>query len=170
MALASTDYNIKKKFDFKDLHVVTELAPNLPDVLCDKQQIEQVVFNLVSNAAQVLALDKQNNPHKQGQLTLRTLYVSAEIVHLEVEDNGPGIPQDERDQIFEPFFTTKPPGEGTGLGLWLSWSVVVERHKGKIWVESGCNDEGTRFVVELPVDKSKTTFTSSTGEKNGLRK
>lgn len=154
LALASTDYDIKKKFDFKELRIVTEFAPNLPDVLCDKQQIEQVIFNLIRNAAQALALNKQNDPAKQGRLTLRTLRVSASTVRLEVEDNGPGIPEDERDQLFEPFFTTKPPGEGTGLGLWLSWSIVVERHKGKIWIESGSNDEGTRFVVELPIDKS----------------
>lgn len=154
LALASTDYDIKKKFDFKDLQVVTEFAPDLPDVLCDKQQIEQVVFNLIRNAAQALALNKQHNPDKQGRLTLRTLHVSASVVRLEVEDNGPGIPEEERAQLFEPFFTTKPPGEGTGLGLWLSWSIVVERHQGKLWVEAGENGEGTRFIIELPVDKS----------------
>jgi len=153
LALASTDYDIKKKFDFKDLQVVTEFDPDLPDILCDKQQIEQVVFNLIRNAAQALALDKQHNPEKQGRLTLRTLHVSDSVVRVEVEDNGPGIPDEERAQLFEPFFTTKPPGEGTGLGLWLSWSIVVERHQGKLWVETGENGEGTRFVIELPVDK-----------------
>ena len=153
LALASTDYDIKKKFDFKDLQVITELASDLPEVMCDKQQIEQVVFNLIRNATHALALDKQHNPDKQGRLTLRTLPLSTLTVRLEVEDNGPGIPEEERAQLFEPFFTTKPPGEGTGLGLWLSWSIVVERHKGKLWVETGDNGEGTRFVIELPVDK-----------------
>ena len=154
LALASTDYDIKKKFDFKDLQVVTELAPDLPEIKCDKQQIEQVVFNLVRNATHALALDKQNNPDKQGQLILRTSRLSSPCVRLEVEDNGPGIPEEERDQLFEPFFTTKPPGEGTGLGLWLSWSIVVERHKGRIWAEAKSTGTGIRFVVELPVDKS----------------
>jgi len=152
LALASTDYDIKKKFDFKDIQVITKFSVELPDVRCDKQQIEQVIFNLIRNATQALALDWQNNPDKQRQLTLRTLPISPLTVRLEVEDNGPGIPEDEREQLFEPFFTTKPPGEGTGLGLWLSWSIVVERHQGKIWAESGNNGEGTRFVVELPVD------------------
>jgi PAS domain S-box-containing protein len=154
LVLASADYDIKKKFDFKNLDVTTELAPDLPDVVCDKQQIEQVIFNLIRNATHALALDKQQNPHKQGRLILRTRRPSPSIVRLEVEDNGPGIPEKERTHLFEPFFTTKPPGEGTGLGLWLSWSIVVERHKGKIWAEAGQQDQGIRFVVELPVERS----------------
>lgn len=154
LALASTDYDTKKKFDFKDLQVVTEFASDLPAVLCDKQQIEQVVFNLIRNATHALALEKQNNPDKEGRMILRTLRLSSSSVRLEIEDNGPGVPEEEYAQLFEPFFTTKHPGEGTGLGLWLSWSIVVERHKGKIWVEPGSKSEGTRFVVELPVEKS----------------
>jgi len=154
LALASTDYDIKKGFDFKDLQIVTEFASDLPEVLCDKQQIEQVVFNLIRNATYALALEKQNNPDKEGRIILRTLRLSSSSVRLEIEDNGPGVPEEEYSQLFEPFFTTKHPGEGTGLGLWLSWSIIVERHKGKIWVESGSNGEGTRFVVELPVEKS----------------
>ena len=71
-------------------------------------------------------------------------------MRLEVEDNGPGIPEAVVKRLFEPFFTTKGVGEGTGLGLWLCWSIVVERHRGRMWVEVG-EDAGARFVVELPV-------------------
>jgi PAS domain S-box-containing protein len=147
LALAATDYDLKKKFDFKELLVITDFAPDLPDVMCDKQQIEQVLLNLIRNAAQAMA---QKNPNKQGQLILRTLHTSALFLRVEVEDNGPGISEEERARLFEPFFTTKPMGKGIGLGLWLSWSIVVERHKGKIWAEP-VSGGGTRFVVELPL-------------------
>jgi len=72
------------------------------------------------------------------------------FVRIEVEDNGPGIPQAVRMRLFEPFFTTKEVGEGTGLGLWLCWSIIVERHGGQIEVESG-REGGARFVITLPV-------------------
>jgi PAS domain S-box-containing protein len=154
LALALTDYDLKKKLVFKDLQIVTEFSENLPNVVCDKQQIEQVIFNLVRNAMHALAPGKQKKPHKQqGRITLRTGLVCPSVVRVEVEDNGPGIPAADHASLFEPFFTTKPAGEGTGLGLWLSWSIVVERHKGRIWAEPG-HDQGTRFVVELPVGRS----------------
>jgi signal transduction histidine kinase len=72
------------------------------------------------------------------------------FVRLEVEDNGPGIPEAIHKQLFTPFFTTKEVDHGTGLGLWLCWSIIVERHKGRIQAEAG-NDGGARFVIELPL-------------------
>jgi PAS domain S-box-containing protein len=146
LSLATTDYNLKKKYDFRNIEVVRELALDLPPVVCDGQQIQQVVLNLVHNATQAM-MEAQREEY-QPRLTLRTM-VQDGWVRLEVEDNGPGIPEDMRHRLFEPFFTTKEVGEGTGLGLWLCWSIVVERHKGRIWAESG-KDGGTCFVVELP--------------------
>jgi signal transduction histidine kinase len=118
-------------------------------VLCDGQQIQQVVLNLVRNAAQAMAGKAERESLYRPRLMLRTGYREG-WVRLEVEDNGPGIPEAVRERLFEPFFTTKGIGEGTGLGLWLCWSIVMERHKGRMWVESG-EDNGARFVVELPV-------------------
>jgi signal transduction histidine kinase len=84
-------------------------------------------------------------------LTLRTaLAASPSFIRVEVEDNGPGIPEEVRTRIFDPFFTTKAMGEGVGLGLWICWSIVVERHNGQIWAEPGTGG-GSRFVFELPV-------------------
>jgi signal transduction histidine kinase len=134
-------------------------------VVCDGPQIEQVVLNLVRNAAQALAEEQKyrrergKNEIKRGRLILRTSYVpSRNRVKLEVEDNGPGIPEELRMRLFEPFFTTKAMGEGTGLGLWLCWAIVVERHKGHIWAEPVLShtetveiESGTRFIVELPI-------------------
>jgi PAS domain S-box-containing protein len=172
--LAATDYDLRQKYDFRDIEIVRELAPDLPKVLCDGPQIQQVVLNLVRNAAQEMVRKKKTMARAPGseeyrpRLTLRTSLVknvpdehsgyglengqpSGHAVWLEVEDNGPGIPEDLQARLFEPFFTTKEEGEGTGLGLWLCWSIVVEQHKGKIWNEPG-QEGGARFVVELPVN------------------
>ncbi|MBN1991272.1 MAG: PAS domain S-box protein [Anaerolineae bacterium] len=155
LILASTDYDLKKSFDFRDLKIVRQLAPNLPPVMCDGPQIEQVILNLVRNAAQALA--KQNRANEErGRLIVRTcLAANAALVRLEVEDNGPGIPEEVRMRLFEPFFTTSAIGEGTGLGLWLCWTIVVERHKGRIWAES-VSAGGARFVVELPASEQQS--------------
>jgi PAS domain S-box-containing protein len=172
--LAATDYDLKRKYDFRDIEIVRELAPDLPKVLCDGSQIQQVVLNLVRNAAQEMVRKKEKMAHTPGsgeyrpRLTLRTSLVEnvpdehpghgpedgqpyGQVVWLEIEDNGPGIPEDLQAQLFEPFSTTKEEGEGTGLGLWLCWSIVVEQHKGQIWEEPG-QEGGARFVVELPVN------------------
>jgi signal transduction histidine kinase len=164
--LAATDYDLKKKYDFRNIGITRELAPNLPQVACDGQQIQQVVLNLVRNAAQAMAGEVERGDREyQPRLTLRTYLapgapslarekVAPEFVRLEVEDNGPGVPEAARERLFEPFFTTKEVGQGTGLGLWLCWSLVVERHGGRIWEEpvTGKSNEvgGSRFVIELP--------------------
>jgi signal transduction histidine kinase len=143
------------------------LTPDLPGVLCDGLQIQQVVLNSVRNAAQGMAAKKEEMASTPGgedyqpRLTLRTSLVRSRCepedarpyeraVRLEIEDNGPGVSEDAQARMFESFFTTKEEGEGTGLGLWLSWSIVVERHKGRIWGEPG-SEGGALFVIELPV-------------------
>ncbi len=156
--LAIANYDVKKKDDFSGIEIVRELASNLPQVVCDGQQIQQVVLNLVRNAAQAMAkqavdkdVERGNDDNDcQARLTLRT-YQSPDpaYVRLEVEDNGPGIPEAMRQRLFEPFFTTREVGEGTGLGLWLCWSIIVERHNGRIWLDP-VTGNGCCFVVELP--------------------
>ncbi|MBN2005659.1 MAG: PAS domain-containing protein [Anaerolineae bacterium] len=156
--LAATDYDLKKKYDFKDVAIVRETADEVPSITCDKQQIQQVILNLVRNAAYAMsekkaaAIDESYHP----QLTIRTRVVAASgkandgYVRLEVDDNGPGLSEATQAHLFEPFFTTKDVGEGTGLGLWLCWSIVIERHRGRIWGEPN-PEGGARFVVELPI-------------------
>lgn len=165
--LMATDYDLGKKHDFRDVEVVCELSPALPRVLCDGPQIQQVVLNSVRNAVQGMAAKKEKMASAPGseayrpRLALRTSLVESEYgpederpyeraVRLEIEDNGPGISKEAQARMFEPFFTTREEGAGTGLGLWLSWSIVVERHKGRIWAEPG-PEGGARFVIELPV-------------------
>lgn len=150
LALAETDYDLKKQYDFRNIEIRYDLAPTLPQVVCDGQQIQQVVLNLVRNAAHAMAGKRMNSTADyHPRLILRT--ISAEsCARVEIEDNGPGIPAMVQHRLFEPFFTTKEVGEGTGLGLWLCWSIIHERHGGRIWTESA-QDGGTRFVFELPM-------------------
>jgi PAS domain S-box-containing protein len=148
--LAATDYDLRRQYDFRDIEIVYELSPLLPEVLCDSQQIQQVILNLVRNAAQAMAVKRAAvGADFTPQLFMRTSVVASHV-RVEVADNGPGIPEAVRKRLFEPFFTTKEVGEGAGLGLWLCWSIIHERHAGRIWVEPR-PPHGTCFVFELPV-------------------
>jgi signal transduction histidine kinase len=120
--------------------VVRELAP-LPEVQCMASQINQVVMNLVVNAAHAIGAQR-------GTIVVRTAQRGQDVV-LEVQDNGSGIPKDVLPRIFDPFFTTKPVGKGTGLGLSLSYGIV-QKHHGRIEVDSELG-RGTTFRIFLPL-------------------
>lgn len=113
----------------------------LPDVYCLVSQINQVVLNLLVNAAQAIPV--------HGHITIRT-GTEGPQVWIEVHDDGCGIDAQHLARIFEPFYTSKPVGQGTGLGLSIAWSIV-ERHHGKILVDSDLH-RGTTFKVILPID------------------
>ncbi|MBF6066395.1 cyclic nucleotide-binding domain-containing protein [Nocardia terpenica] len=121
--------------------VVKEYDRALPQVPCYPAELNQVWTNLIDNA--VAAMDGR------GTLTVRT-YRENDCAAVEVCDTGSGVPPEIRNRIFEPFFTTKPVGEGTGLGLDISFRIVVNKHGGDIRVESEPGD--TRFVVRLPLN------------------
>lgn len=113
----------------------------LPEVYCIPSQINQVFMNLLTNAAQAITT--------RGHITLRT-GCDASTVWVDVQDDGAGIAPEAIPHIFEPFYTTKPVGQGTGLGLSLSWSII-QRHQGKIEVRSEPG-KGASFRVILPID------------------
>ncbi len=155
LELAATDFYLKTRCEIYDIEILRDLAFDIPTVECDGQQIQQVILNLVRNAVQMVAEKAEtltSTPEAESyhpRVMIRTVYCQ-DWVHLEVVDNGPGIPEDVRERLFEPFLTTRPVGEGIGVGLWVSWSIVVERHHGRIWAESPA-EGGACLVVELPV-------------------
>ncbi|MDX6356423.1 MAG: hypothetical protein QOF98_3326 [Streptomyces sp.] len=120
--------------------VVKEFDRTLPRIPAYPGELNQVWTNLIDNA--VAAMDKS------GTLTVHT-GLDRDMLLVEFRDTGPGVPAEIRDRIFEPFFTTKAVGEGTGLGLDISWRIVVTKHHGDIQVESTPGD--TRFRVRLPL-------------------
>jgi PAS domain S-box-containing protein len=117
-----------------------EYAQDMPKIPAYGGELNQVWNNIIDNA--IDAMDGQ------GDLTLRTRNEDPWAV-VEIEDNGPGIPEEIQTKVFDPFFTTKPPGKGTGLGLNISRNIIVQKHQGQITVSS--EPEKTRFTVWLPM-------------------
>ena len=133
--------------------VMTEFDDQLPAVVCYPGDINQVVLNLLVNAAH--AIRERVKDGEKGQITVRTR-MSGEDVEISVTDTGNGIPEAIRNRVFEPFFTTKEVGKGTGQGLALAYTVVVKKHGGKIWFESEVGT-GTTFFITLPVNLAVAT-------------
>ena len=123
-----------------NIELVKDLAEDLPTVPAFPAELNQVWTNLIDNALQAMS--------DGGRLTVRTR-PEPDHVLIEIGDTGPGIPTELQQRIFEPFFTTKPVGEGTGLGLDISYRVIAQRHGGDLRVESRPGD--TRFQVRLPL-------------------
>ena len=137
MTVEMVRYQIRQK----NIHLIVEINP-LPTVWCNPGRLNQVLLNLLVNAIQAVGFG--------ATITVRTRSLpDAGEFQYEVIDNGPGIPVSIRDKIFDPFFTTKPQGVGTGLGLWIAYSIVQE-HRGRLELKTAPG-EGTTFTVTLPV-------------------
>jgi signal transduction histidine kinase len=137
--LDSTLAMLAPKID-EGITVIKDYDRTLPPIGVYAAELNQVWTNLIDNALAAM--------RPSGILTLRTAR-DEDCLLVEVGDTGPGVPPDIRARIFEPFFTTKPVGEGTGLGLDISWRIVVNRHHGDLRVESVPGD--TRFQVRIPL-------------------
>lgn len=148
VALAKNDYDLKKKYDILNIEISREYTPNLPLVSCMAMDIEQVFINLLKNAVQ--AMGDRPGPGSKSRITLRTLHLN-EIVRVEIADNGPGMDEETRRHIFDPFFTTKDIGVGTGLGLTVSYAIIVTKHGGQLTVQSAPG-QGVTFTIDLPLD------------------
>jgi signal transduction histidine kinase/predicted CoA-binding protein len=133
--------------------VQREYAKNLPRIQAYGSELNQVWTNLIDNAADAM--------EGQGELLVRTREENGWVV-VEIVDNGPGIPPEIQGKVFDPFFTTKPQGKGTGMGLDISWNIIVNRHRGdiKVYSEPGA----TCFQVWLPVNfEAAGSLPSGTG-------
>ena len=128
-----------------NIATIDGLATGLPPVFADPHHLKQVLLNLIINAEQAML-----SAHGRGTLVARSWYdAGRDVVLLELNDDGPGVPDDARTKIFDPFFTTKAVGKGTGLGLTVAYAIVQD-HGGQLRVESAAGG-GTSFFIELPV-------------------
>jgi C4-dicarboxylate-specific signal transduction histidine kinase len=128
-----------------NIRVITHFASDLPQVMGNSSQLQQVFFNIVINAEQAML-----EAHGRGGLIITTEQMG-DMVRVSFTDDGPGISPENMRKLFTPFFTTKEVGKGTGLGLSICYGIVTE-HGGRIYAESEAG-KGATFVVELPVSK-----------------
>jgi two-component system NtrC family sensor kinase len=127
--------------------IVRQFEPSLPTLMADPEKLKRVFTNLLLNSIQAMETN--------GTITIKTAYdPKKQGIRMTFSDTGPGIPEGMRDKVFEPFFTTKPPGEGTGLGLAVSYGIV-EEHGGEISVRSE-EGAGAFFSLWFPLQENRT--------------
>jgi chemotaxis family two-component system sensor kinase Cph1 len=163
---------LKAKSDYSAIEVIKNYG-NLPLVECYASQLNQVFMNVLANAIDALEeRDKQRshqeNKEKPSQIVIQTALVEpslephhheaffhspASFIKIQIQDNGPGVPEEIRERLFDSFFTTKPAGKGTGIGLTISREIVVEKHGGNFTCISQLG-QGTEFVIEIPLKQS----------------
>jgi PAS domain S-box-containing protein len=159
LELASTEYNLEDKYDFKNIEIVKKYHSGIPLVAMERSRIQQVIYNILKNGAEAM-YDYRNKLLAEGE-KVRHLKFEIEISRFEAEsdipsgvkicikDNGPGMDRDSAKRIFEPFFTTKDVGKGTGLGLSIAYFIITKQHNGRMWIESEPG-KGTDFIIVLP--------------------
>ncbi|VVN56248.1 Signal transduction histidine-protein kinase AtoS [Pseudomonas fluorescens] len=145
--IASNDFDLAIGFDFMGQAITRQFDPQLGPVPGIPNELEQVLLNLLKNAAQ--AIHQRADQSEPGRITLRTR-LNPPWAEIQVEDNGAGMPEAVRKRIFEPFFTTKEVGQGTGLGLSVSYFIITNNHKGQMEVHS-TQGQGTCFTLRLPL-------------------
>jgi signal transduction histidine kinase len=129
----------------------TDLDPSLPPVSCLPGEFNQVILNLIVNAAQAIAEAAGGKGSEKGKIKVQTRHCPGEV-EIRVADSGPGISEQIRSRIFDPFFTTKEIGKGTGQGLSIARSVIVKKHHGSIDFET-VEGHGTTFIIHLPISE-----------------
>lgn len=154
-------HRLKAKAERPEIQVIREYG-NLPLVECYAGQLNQVFMNILANAIDALEEQNAKRTYQQqkeapAQIVIRTSNVkNMEWIEISIIDNGPGMPDQVRQKIFNPFFTTKSIGQGTGMGLPISYQVVVEKHQGQL---NCCSTpgEGTTFMIQIPVKQKIAT-------------
>ena len=147
-------HRLKAQPEWPAVEIVRQYG-DLPLVECYAGQLNQVFMNIFSNALD--ALEEMNESRSREAIkanpniiTITTALLENQQVRITIADNGPGIPESIRQSIFDPFFTTKPLGKGTGMGMSISYSIVVEKHGGSLGCDSTMG-QGTQFVIQIPI-------------------
>ncbi|AUG09654.1 ATP-binding protein [Pseudomonas sp. S09G 359] len=149
--IAGNDFDLTIGFDFKGQAIIRQFDPQLGPVPGTANELEQVLLNLLKNAAQAIHLREDDS--EPGRIILRTR-LNPPWAEIQVEDNGIGMSENVRKRTFEPFFTTKEIGQGTGLGLSVSYFIITNNHKGQMEVHSTLG-QGTCFTLRLPLAGSQ---------------
>ncbi|WP_291328052.1 PAS domain-containing protein [Desulfovibrio sp. UCD-KL4C] len=146
LVLNTSDWNDKKIRNI-DIDIAHEYQKNIPDISCDRNMIQQVLFNIFQN--DIEAMDEKKYLTEKPCIKIR-LYTEQDNLIIEIEDNGPGMDKEIQSQIFNAFFTTKEIGKGTGLGLSISYFIITELHNGIMEVHSSV-ENFTCFTIKLPI-------------------
>jgi signal transduction histidine kinase len=158
--MAGTEYNLTRRYDFRNISIRRDYAKGMPLVPCTETEIVQVFLNILRNAAQALC---GNDPKTAPPALSIVIRRDGNHAVVRFADNGAGMPPSVAKRIFEPFYTTREPGEGTGLGLSVSYFIITRNHGGSIAVHSE-PDEGTTISIRLPIGE---TDDDHDGEDNG---
>jgi len=148
---------VDHQLGLQNVQINLELAPDIPEIIGNPNQLQQVLMNLAINAQQAMDPDG-------GTVDIAT-YCDDDHVYISVSDTGSGISEEVAEKIFEPFFTTKAAGEGTGLGLSVTYGIIQD-HKGDIRVERA-DSGGARFIIELPLHITRESAASGSGSLEG---
>jgi signal transduction histidine kinase len=127
--------------------VITNFDDALPPVFCYPGEVNQVILNLIVNAAH--SIKEKIIEGQKGEITVCT-HLRGRFAEISITDTGMGIPEEIRNRVYEPFFTTKEVGKGTGQGLAFAHSVIVKKHQGKLWFETEPG-RGTTFFLQVPI-------------------
>jgi signal transduction histidine kinase len=149
-----------KQGEHLDIQVVKDYG-KLPPVQCYAGQLNQVFMNILTNAIE--AIEDYNKEYSSEDIKKRpnTIWICTQVVDSEqvvilIGDNGPGMTEEVRTKLFDPFFTTKPVGQGTGLGMSISYQIVVEKHGGQLECISAPK-QGTTFLIQIPIQQNTTS-------------
>ncbi|MGB3767913.1 MAG: MHYT domain-containing protein [Phormidesmis sp.] len=149
-------HRLKASADKPTVEIIRDYGV-LPAVDCYPRQLNQVVMNVLANALDALeGIDAAEGKRRSSQITVRTSVIDHDWIEIAIADNGPGIPDSIQSQVFDPFFTTKPVGKGTGMGMSISYKIIVEKHCGKLEYFSN-PEQGTEFFIRIPAHQTKSS-------------
>ncbi|AFZ26971.1 histidine kinase,histidine kinase [Cylindrospermum stagnale PCC 7417] len=156
-------HRLQEKLNTPSIKIIKEYG-NLPLIKCYMGQLNQVFMNILSNAIEALHKhNKELSPAERkdylSTIIIHTQVINSDWVRISIKDNGSGMTEAVKQRIFDPFFTTKPVGEGAGLGLSISYQIIVDKHQGRIDCISKPG-QGAEFVIEIPMKYSPTAKTS----------
>jgi histidine kinase len=166
-------FMVGEQLRLRNVEIIKSLDPELPKIMGDTNQLEQVFLNLITNARDaIMEKNEKANPSPGNtesiEITTKRSDTDANFIEILFKDSGNGIEEKDQTNIFDPFYTTKEVGKGTGLGLSISYGIISE-HNGRIEVaETG--PAGTTFIVKLPIADAITSDGRQTVEKDKIRK